>query len=374
MVSKVEYRKIKIAMIANNLEINGISSVIMNYCSYIDLQKFDITLLVGEGVANVHREKCNNLGIEIIELPSRKKSTLQYVKALNKVMRRQVYDIVHVHGNQTSIAIELLIAKLHGTKVRIAHSHNTTCMSKKLNTLMKPLFKVVYTNGFACGELAGKWLFGNDDFQVIPNGFITNKFEFNQKYRDEIRKKLNIENKYVLGHIGRINDQKNQKYLLKIFEEVAKKSNDTVLLMVGIGPMLNEIKSQVEKHPYKNRIILFGETSMPEKMYMAMDLFVFPSKYEGLPVTLLEAQISGLPCIVSDIITREVNLGNICWMSIKEEPVVWMKEILKEKYKNKRKEVGNNDEKIKKYDIRNSVKLLESKYEKLFKKRGNRFE
>lgn len=362
MVSKVKYRKIKIAMIANNLEINGISSVIMNYCSYIDLQKFDITLLVGEGVANVHREKCNNLGIEIIELPSRKKSTLQYVKALNKVMRRQIFDIVHVHGNQTSIAIELLIAKLHGTKVRIAHSHNTTCMSKKLNTLMKPLFKVVYTNGFACGELAGKWLFGNDDFQVIPNGFITNKFEFNQKYRDEIRKKLNIENKYVLGHIGRINDQKNQKYLLKIFEEVAKKSNDTVLLMVGIGPMLNEIKSQIEKHPYKNRIILFGETSMPEKMYMAMDLFVFPSKYEGLPVTLLEAQISGLPCIVSDKITREVDLGKLYWMNIDVIPQLWAKKILEKKEFSNKKRQNINKEKINKYDIRVTEKQLENTY------------
>ncbi|MCH5303731.1 MAG: glycosyltransferase family 1 protein, partial [Ruminococcus sp.] len=352
-----------VAMLANNLDINGISAVIMNYCTNIDLEKFKITIIVGGSVAEAHKKVCDEIGISIIKLPNRKKSSLSFFKALKNTFGREKFDVVHVHGNQSAIAVELFLAKLSGIKIRIAHSHNTTCMSMKLHKLMKPLFKRVYTHAFACGEKAGQWLFENRPFEVIPNGFITEKFKFNPEIREKIRNELNLKDELVLGHIGRFNDQKNQTYLLKVFEYVAEKDEKVVLILVGTGPYLEKITEQINSHPYKDRIILYGETTEPDKMYMAMDVFVFPSKYEGLPVTLLEAQISGLACVVSDVITKEAKIcENYKALSINENPSVWADVVLKMPSTDRADFYENNLENIKNYDIRNNVKLLEGLY------------
>ncbi len=362
-----ENKKISVAMVANDFQLNGISSVIMNYCTNINSDKFKITVIVGGEVARAHQEACDDIGISIIKLPNRKKSPLSFFKALKKTFKEEHFDIVHVHGVQSAIAVELFIAKLSGIKVRIAHSHNTTCRNIRLHKLMMNLFKRVYTGAFACGEMAGKWLFENGQFVVIPNGFVTEKFTFDSNIRAEIRKELALKNEPVIGHIGRFNQQKNQEYLLKIFECIAKENKKAVLLMVGTGPDFKEIKERVKSHPYKDRIILYGETSEPEKMYMAMDIFVFPSRYEGLPVSLLEAQISGLPCVVSDVITKEVKLcDNYKSLSINDRPQAWADVVLRNTSKwlnNSRTDFyTQNIEKIKSFDIKENVKLLERLY------------
>lgn len=354
--------KISVAMVANNLEINGISSVIMNYCTHINLDMFEICILAGAGIAECHRITCEKLGIMIIELPNRKKDSINYFRALNQSLRKRHFDIIHVHGNQSAIAIELFLGWKNGIKVRIAHSHNTTCMSMRLHRLLKPAFNMVYTDGFACGEDAGKWLFGNKPFSVIPNGFDTEKFKYNEISRQSIRKELGIEDKLVLGHIGRLNDQKNQVFLLKIFAEVAKINQDAILLMVGTGPKEEEIKNIINTHPYKNRIIMYGETTTPERMYSAMDLFVFPSKYEGLPVTLLEAQISGLSCVVSDVVTQEVMFsGNVERLPLSADVSLWAGKVLSVERPD-RNAVWDLSEKFMKYDIKQSVHILEKSY------------
>lgn len=149
----------------------------------------------------------------------------------------------------------------------------------KVHKLLNPYFRTVYTKALACGQLAGNWLFGENNFEVLPNGFHTDDFTFSKKERDAVRNKLGVENQLLIGHIGRINEQKNQEYLLDIFEEVAAERDDALLLIVGTGPD-EENKTCVKEHPYKNRIILYGETDNPTALYSAMDIFVFPSKYE----------------------------------------------------------------------------------------------
>lgn len=363
-----EYKKISVAMIAGNLEINGISSVIMNYCTHMDLNAFDVTILAGATIAESHRNLCRKTGIKVIELPNRKSSTLTYIKELDKELGKNHFDIIHMHGNQASMALELFLGWKHHIKIRIAHSHNTTCQNIKLHKLMKPFFNLLCTHRFACGELAGKWLFDNKPFFIIPNGFETEKFIFNEHYREDIRKELSIEGKFVIGHIGRINDQKNQTFLLDIFTEVAKHNENAILLMVGIGPKLEEIKKIVNKHQYRDRIILYGETTTPEKIYAAMDLFVFPSKYEGLPVTLLEAQINGLPCIISDVITKEAILSKqVKMLSLNDTIETWALNINSVKTVERVKFYVQEQENISKYNIMNTVKMLESKYKKYMK-------
>lgn len=361
--------KISVAMIASNLEINGISSVIMNYCSRIDLEQFRIVLLVGKGVAPAHRSLCDRLGIKVVELPRRKKDPARYYMALNRALGENHFDIVHVHGSQASIALELMLAMLRGVKVRIAHSHSTSCDIMILHRMMKPVLRAVCTHGFACSETAGRWLFGDQPYVVIPNGICADQFRFNESWRRKIREKLGIENAYVLGHVGGLCDTKNHAYLLDVFRAVAARRDDAVLLMVGTGPMREEIEARVERHPYRDRIIMYGETPEPEKMYMAMDAFVFPSKYEGLPMTLLEAQTSGLPCVISDAVTDEAVLsGNVKKLSIGVDAEVWAEEIVGLAQGDRGAFFDAQRAAIAKYDISRNVRLLEELYREYAKR------
>lgn len=355
---------ISIAMIVGSLELNGISAVVINYCSNINLEKYAVKLLVGGKVDSVYRERCRKLGINIVKLPSRKKKTGAYCRALKKELTRGSFDIVHVHGNSATMAIELFIAKISGIKGRIAHCHNTTCEHKIMHILLKSIFNLLYTSGAACGKEAGEWLFGEKPFCVIPNGFNTEKFRFDKEKRILVRKELGITHQEVLGHVGKINFQKNQEFLLRIFERYASNHPNAVLLLVGDGPNYNIIKDLITKSLYRERIILYGETEMLDQMYMAMDVFVFPSKFEGLPIALLEAQMSGLPCVVSEVITQEGIISeNVIRLSLDEPFEKWIEAIERTKQGDRESFYDKHLQKIKQYDITENVKILEKLYE-----------
>ena len=363
-------KKIDVAMVTNHLGITGIGTVMMNYCKALDKNKYNLTILAGKPISEKYERECLENGINLVTLPSRHKETLRHYIALWKALRMGHFDIVHDHGSSSMMAIELTIAKLAGVKNRIAHSHNSNCPNMKVHRLLNPYFRTVYTKALACGQLAGNWLFGKNNFEVLPNGFHTDDFIFSKKDRDVVRNKLGVENQLLIGHIGRINEQKNQEYLLDIFKEVAEERDDVFLLIVGTGPDEEKIKTCVKEHPYKNQIILYGETDNPTALYSAMDIFVFPSRYEGLPVVLLEAQISGLSCIVSDKITREVDLGDLVWECIDDAPKQWAKVVLSVEYRSEKERIAyreNHLDMIKNYDITQSVKQLDKIYTDLLK-------
>lgn len=359
-------RKIRIAMIATNLKLNGISSVIMNYIRYLDLSRYSISLIVGKGVAPQYKKICYSKNIRIFELPPRKESPFLFYLNLYKILLTHKYDMVHVHGSNASIGMELLLAKFAGIKIRIAHSHNTTSTNMIIHKLMKPIFNFSYTDGFACGKLAGKWLFGNNKFTIIPNGIQVNKFKFDPKIRTRVRDQLNLTGKFVIGHIGRFNYQKNHEFLLQVFKRVEETNKNAVLLLVGRGPNFNRFKHTLDNSSLSKKIILYGETNHPERLYMAMDYFVFPSRFEGLPLTLIEAQVSGLPCLVSDCITPEVKISpNLHFMSLKNSPLKWSKKILSTNTFKRRIFFENNLESIRHYQIQQDVKILDNAYQKI---------
>lgn len=361
-------RKIKVAMVTNHFGITGIGTVIMNYCKALDKEKYDLTILAGQPISEKYEKECLENNIHLVALPSRHGNPKGHYIALWKALRAGHYDIVHDHGSSSMMAIELTIAKLAGVKNRIAHSHNSTCPNMKVHKLLNPYFRTVYTKALACGQLAGNWLFGENNFEVLPNGFHTDDFTFFKNERDAVRNKLGVENQLLIGHIGRINEQKNQEYLLDVFKEVAAIRGDAILLIVGIGPDEEKIKSRVKEHPYRDRIILYGETDNPTALYSAMDVFVLPSRYEGLPVVLLEAQMTGLPCIVSDKVTREVDFGEIQWLSIEDAPTNWAKSILQTAVKSnvqRRNYRSKYITRIQSYDINQTVNQLDRIYERL---------
>ncbi len=362
--------KIKAAMVTNHFDVTGIATVIMNYAMALDKNKFDLTILAGKPIAEQYRKACGEYGINLIPLPSRRQTPGKHYLALWKALKAGGYHVIHDHGNSSMMAIELTIARLAGIKIRIAHSHNSTCPNWRIHKILNPYFRKVYTKALACGELAGDWLFGSHGFEVLPNGFHTDEFAFSPRGREVIRTQLQAEDKFIIGHIGRMNAQKNQEYLLKVFEKAALRREDAILMMVGSGPDYEKLRDQIECHPYRDRIILYGETENPSDIYSSFDVFVFPSRYEGLPVVLLEAQISGLPCVVSDRVTHEVDFGDIIWKSIDEAPDQWSDTIVKIKPMSvgQRSEYKiNHGPLIETYDISQSVKQLDGIYTDLIK-------
>lgn len=364
-------KKIKIAMVTNHFGITGISTVILNYCKELNHHKYDLTVIAGQPIAEENRNECAKNGIRMIELPSRHQNPEKHYMGLYKAFKQEHYDIVHVHGSSSMMAIELTIAKMAGAEIRIAHSHNSMCPNMRIHRILNPYFRKIHTKALACGKLAGDWLFGENAFEILPNGFHTGLFSFDEAERTRVREELAIENKFVIGHIGRFNGQKNQEYLIKVFERVAKVRSDAVLLLVGTGPDFDKIKEIVDNNLYRNQIILYGVTKKTTAMYSAMDVFVLPSKYEGLPVVLLEAQIAGLPCIVSDKVTKEVDFGEIQWLSIEDEPENWAKAISQTTAQHNVQRLDYREKhiaQIEGYDIKQTVKQLDTIYEQLIQR------
>lgn len=264
---------------------------------------------------------------------------------------------------------------LVGVPVRVSHSHNTICSHPLLHQTLKPFLKVVSNCYLACGELAGKWMYGDGVFKIIPNAFETDAFVLNSETRVSIRKKLGVGDNLVIGHIGKFNNQKNQNYLIRAFERLSYKDDKAILLLVGNGPDLEEIRNQAQHTVCADRIIFWGATENPESLYYAMDIFALPSRFEGLPVVLLEAQISGLPCIVSDKVTQEVDFGDIIWKSIEDDPQTWADTIfsMMQRTDEQRKQYRlQHAKQIAHYDIRESVKLVENIYDCELRKKKNR--
>lgn len=358
--------KIKVAVCANSLALNGISTVIMNYTKNISLDRFEITILAGVPIDGTYQSDCCRPGLSVVALPERKTSSLSYYLALYRSLHGKHYDIFHIHGNSATITLELLIAAACRIPVRIAHSHNTRCTRSFVHRILSPLFPHTLTHAFACGTDAGRWLFKNRKFQVIPNSFSTEQFRFQEDLRRKIRQKYSLEGFFVIGHIGRFNSQKNQPFLLEIFRHAADVSNNIRLLLIGNGPDYEKTIKLIRVHPYKDRIIVCKETARPEEMYAAMDLFVLPSLYEGFPVVLLEAQINGLPCLVSDTVTREAWIGNqIRYLSLLESADNWAQAISNTKplsVEDRKKFYSRHQRRISEFQIKNNVKLLETLY------------
>lgn len=205
---------------------------------------------------------------------------------------------------------------------------------------------------------------------MIPNGFNINKFKFDKKIRKLMRAKLGIQNGIeVIGHIGRFNFQKNHNFILKIFESYLKINPNSILLLIGNGPDFDKVKVKIENSKLKNKIILYGETNNANQMYMAMDKFIFPSRFEGLPVTLLEAQITGLPAVISSVITDEVVLSNnVQFETLESSPEKWARDLWTLPKIDRDEFFNSHLLKFKPYEITSSVQKLSRVYDEAYKR------
>jgi glycosyltransferase involved in cell wall biosynthesis len=312
-------------------ELNGITNVIMNYFKNIDKQfvNFDFVINNNSELSNSLHHEISSNNCKIYHLPSRVKKPLQYMSGLKKIINQGNYNIIHAHGNSATLLLEMFIAILSDIPVRISHCHSSTCDYKIIHYILKPFFVKSYTHAFACSHKAGKWLFKNN-YTLINNGIEIDKYAFNEKNRDKFRKELAITHKKVIGHIGHFSYSKNHELLIDIFHDVIKYESNYALLLIGDGLLKKKIEEKVDRLGLNKSVIFVGRSNEVPQLISAMDLLVFPSLFEGLPLTLVEAQVSGLKCLISDIITREIQLTDLIeFISLKQGPKYWAEKVIK---------------------------------------------
>lgn len=361
-------KKIKILIVNTvRFRLNGITSVILNYYRNMDKSDMQIDFVVINEISSEYRQELESNGAKIFYLP-RKKNPLKYQVELFKIIKQNKYDIIHIHGNSSMMLLETLPAKLGGIPVRIVHSHNTTCTHMLLHKILNPLFKCTYTHAFACGEEAGKWLFGNSNFTIIKNGIDLKKYSYNEEIRNIYRKKICATNRIVIGHVGNFIEQKNHSFLIDVFNDLVSKNPNYLLLLISDGALMEQIKEKVRNLNLDNNVIFLGKTTEVQNYLQAMDIFILPSLYEGLPVVLIEAQANGLPCLVSDKVSKESNLTD----SLKFIPIdnksIWVENLIEVSSKldiyNRFKKCEEYQMKISKngYDISNNANSIKKMY------------
>lgn len=349
-------------------EKNGISNVIFNLFSNISIRdNIKFGYVSNSHIDTYYANKINTYGIKSYVLKRSLSKTLSYVITLANIAKG--YDIIHVHGNSATMALEMIAAKLAGVKIRIAHSHNTTCTNKLIDRILRPLFYALTNGRMACGEDAGKWLFKNLKFEIIKNGIDTTKFLFVNSERLHLRRKFGLDNNIVVGHVGNFISQKNHDFLIDVFYQIHKKNPHTILMLLGEGELMASIKQKVEKLHLSDNVLFMGGISNPEVYLNAMDIVIMPSFYEGLPLSMVEEQCNGLPILCSDTIAIEADLtGSVIFMNLNESSCRWADVALKLISGIDRSILlsqKNRDEIINKgYDIRDTSKKLLSLYYK----------
>ena len=295
----------KILIIATTpMQHDGLTKVIFETIDRADRALVRLYLVPGMGFAPGFEQKIKEKGVVCLPVPDRAGQLPFYLAALYSAMRREHFDAVHVHGNSATMAFDLVPAYLLGVPVRISHVHNTVTAHPALHRILKPLLNLLATDPAACSSPAGEWLY-NTPFTVVKNGINPDAFAYDRAVRERIRGELGIGEAFAAGHIGRFTRQKNHDFLMDVFAAIAERRPDSVLLLVGEGELEAAVREKAAKLGITSKVLFCGTTDAVSGLYMAMDVFLLPSLYEGLGIAAVEAQAAGLPAVLSDEVPEE---------------------------------------------------------------------
>lgn len=324
---------IRVLQVVTHMNRGGLETMLMNYYRQIDRSRVQFDFLVHRAERADYDDEIESLGGKVYRLPRLVPWSKAYLAALDGFFAAHPeYRVVHVHQDCLSSVI-LKAAKKAGVPVRIAHSHNAN-QDRNLKYPIKLFYrrKIPYyaTDLFACGQDAGQWMFRGADFLILNNAIDAAAYRYDADTRARMRMELGIdEEAFVLGHVGRFSPQKNHAYLLDIFAVLHEKCPDAKLLLVGDGELRGEIESKVQALGLTKDVIMTGVRSDVAALLQAMDVFVFPSLYEGLPVTMVEAQAAGLPCFISDRVPVECKMTEaVQQIPLSDSPEMWADKIL----------------------------------------------
>ena len=364
---------IKVLVLDTVMDRGGAETMIMNYMRNINREEISFDFLTNRDYRAAYEDEIESLGGKVYHMcPQLPGHFRQYKKEMKEFLKdHPEYKIIHSNLEERSY-LPLKVAKKMGVPVRISHAHNRP-LGFDIKTLVRYYFrwrlKKVNTHMFACGYEAGDWLYGkkNRDKVILMNNAINAKeYSYAKEKSLKMKKKLGVEGKTVIGHVGRFFAQKNHSFLIDIFKSIHDKDSNTVLLLVGGGELddalMNQMKDKVKSLGLESCVQFLGVREDVADILQAFDLFLLPSLFEGLPVTMIEAQAAGLPCVISDRVPIQCDItGNTRVVSLEESIYRWAEEILNYVKEYNRK---NTFDQVKSagFDIKENVKWLEDFY------------
>lgn len=362
-------QKTKVLIFGMTSIVGGIETFLMNMYDNINLKNLQIDFLVPGKLEKKYKDKIESKNGKVYETEKIRKHPIKAIKQIRKIYKDNNYDIIHLNLCNAFFFIYALPAViLNKNKPRIlVHSHNGGDKQKGLHIISKPLLNHYCTDFIACSDVAARWMFTKRKMKknkvlLINNAINADKFLYNENLRKNIREKYDIKNEFVVGHVGRFEEQKNHAFLVDVFQQICKERENVKLLLVGTGSLEDKIKEKVKQLKISDKVIFAGVCTNVNEMYQAMDVFVLPSIFEGLPVSGIEAQTSGLKCLFSDTITKEVAVtSNVKFIpiNVKEIWAVEIEKIIDNKYNR-----NNMINEIRKsnYDMKEEVKKIEKLY------------
>lgn len=346
----------------------GIENFCLNYTKEINCQdlRIDYVDIYDGGI--FYRDKFMQLGSKVINLTNYRKNPIKSYKELKKLIIKEKYDIIHYNMNSSVFLFPLIAGKKLKVSKIIAHSHNAFNDKGILKTIIhwinKHFIKYYANYYFACSDKAAKYFFSNKileskNFYIINNAIDVEKYEYCNTTRINKRKELKLNNKFVVGHIGRFNKQKNHAFLIQIFKKLQELDRNTILLLVGTGPLKGKIEKMVVNLNLKHKVIFLNNRDDIAELMQCMDILVMPSLYEGLSLVTVEAQAASLPCLLSDSISQQSKiLDSTEFFTLKNPPQVWAKKIIEMKNKNNERKSFKNEMIFRGFDIKTESKKI----------------
>lgn len=344
----------------------------------MDRDKIQFDFLCNKEKPGAYDKEILQMGGKIFHTPGLNPiKYFKYLKYMKEVFKKNgEYRIVEAHNGALGV-YALHAAKVNNVPVRIFHAHGASITKDwklPIKLVCKAMLPANMNYHFSCGIAAARCYFGDKvvrqkDYELIPNAIDVKEFVFNEDIRKNLRSQYNLDGKNVLGHVGRFMKQKNHTFLIDVFERVAQKDKDAVLVLLGDGELMDEIRKKVNDKKLDDRVVFVGNVANANEWYNAFDVFVLPSIWEGLPVVGVEAQANDLPCIFSDCITREIELlEKTKFISLDTDVTVWADEIIdKFKYTNRKNNMSLITDKN--YNIEIESKKLQERYLQLYKEK-----
>ncbi len=311
--------KIKVLIVPSKLIIGGAEKVAADIGLYADPQKYIIHYVVFGDDIGAYEPELEARGCKIFHLPQPSDSYCAYMKNLKKLIRTYHYDVIHAH-TMFNIGWAMLAGKLYGVPVRVSHAHSALEEHRSIKVrlyeaAMRFLILTCATDYIACGVKAGERLYGKKAFKkkgtLILNGIDTQGFAFDEQRREVFRKGLGLDDKFIIGHAGHLAEVKNQAFLLDLMPEILKRQPQAYLLLLGEGENRSALGQRIHELHLEDHVRMTGNVrNMPDYLN-AMDVFAFPSLYEGMPLSIIEVQSNGLPCMISDKVPKDVFLTDL---------------------------------------------------------------
>lgn len=360
-------------VLGGSMGFGGTEAFLMNYYRHIDRSRIQFDFVFQGPDPGVYDDEITDYGGIIYHVPFKRSHPIRFDKQLKNIIKQGQYKIVHGHMDAMNAWV-MWTAKRSGVPVRISHSHSTDIQSSNfvkrfINNAVKKLISYFATDLWACSLKAGEWLYGKElaargKVKIIHNAIDSQLFSFDPVLREKIRRSYGISDQaFVVGHIGRLSYMKNHQLLLQAFSDLCGKEKETVLLLVGDGELRGDLEKQVKELNIEDKVIFVGNQRNSYEFYNAMDIFVFPSLFEGLGITFLEAQVNGLFCICSYGVTKEGCISSVKYLGLDDPAELWSDTIRANKGRGRSNNIPALIEKG--YDINNEAKKLTEQYEKL---------